>query len=287
MTSAPEAGPARRQPRPDKAIDARRRTAAAKVTAVEKAVKTLGRAGAPITRAGIAQLAGVSRSFTHENDTARKVITDAEARTQARVTDRVETMTAGQEASWRERALDGEDQIRTLRRELTTHRRLVADLMGQLRQPDGTWIEGDRNRLRDQNQQLTAGRDQLAKERNELQRRLDGAQSEHRPPQQPAGQRTISRQSRAAAAPSLSGGAWRWRTHPRLRGIDADRRIWSRPRSAAARGQQTAHRGSGHGFPVELTIVAPTRRYSAIRVACDLNRPHHPAKWVSSALTCR
>ncbi len=43
-----------------------------------------------------------------------------------------------QDASWRERALNGEDQIRTLRRELTIQRRLVADLKSQLRQPDGT-----------------------------------------------------------------------------------------------------------------------------------------------------
>ena len=177
MTTAREAAAPGEQPRPDKAIDARRRAAAAKVTAVEKAVKTLGRAGAPITRAGIAQLAGVSRSFTYENDTARAMITEAQARTQARVTDRVETMTAQQEASWRERALNGEDQIRTLRRALTIQRRLVADLMGQLRQPDGTWVEDDRNRLREQNEHLVAERDRLARERNELQRRLDGARA--------------------------------------------------------------------------------------------------------------
>ena len=119
----------------------------------------------------------MSRSFTYENDQARAMITEAQARTQARVTDRVETMTAQQEASWRERALNGEDQIRTLRRELTIQRRLVADLMGQLRQPDGTWIEDDRNRLRDQNEHLTAERDHLARERNELQRRLEGARA--------------------------------------------------------------------------------------------------------------
>ena len=193
MTTAREAAAPGGQPRPDKAIDARRRAAAAKVTAVEKAVKTLGRAGAPITRAGIAKLAGVSRSFTYENDTARAMITEAQARTQARVTDRVETMTAQQEASWRERALNGEDQIRTLRRELTIQRRLVADLMGQLRQPDGTWVEDDRNRLRDQNEQLLAERDRLARERNELQRRLDGARANN-PPQRPARHRPFPRQ---------------------------------------------------------------------------------------------
>ena len=177
MSNAPDPPQPGKPPRPDKAIDARRRTAAGKVAAVEKAVKTLGRTGAPITRAGVAQLAGVSRSFTYENDKARAIITEARARTQARVSDRVEIMTAQQEASWRERALNAEDQIRTLHSELTTQRRLVADLMGQLRQPDGTWVQDDRDRLQETNEHLVTERDQLAKDRNQLQRRLDGARA--------------------------------------------------------------------------------------------------------------
>lgn len=175
MTGVPES--ASTGNRPEAAIDSRRRAAAAKTTAVAKAVRTLGRAGAPITRASVAHLAGVSRSFTYENATTRALINEAQARSQAKVTDRVEAMTTQQEASWRERALNAEDQLRGIRRELSTQRRLVADLMGQLRQPDGTWIEDDRNRLREQNEQLLAERDRLAKERNEVQRRLEGARA--------------------------------------------------------------------------------------------------------------
>ena len=197
MTTAREAAAPGKQPRPDKAIDARRRAAAAKVTAVEKAVKTLGRAGAPITRAGVAQLAGVSRSFTYENDTARAMITEAQARTQARVTDRVETMTAQQEASWRERALNGEDQIRTLRRALTIQRRLVADLMGQLRQPDGTWIADDRNRLREQNEHLDAEREPPRQGAKRVAAQAGWCQGQHRPPQRPARHRTVPERPRS------------------------------------------------------------------------------------------
>lgn len=177
MISAPQPARPGTPPRPDEAIAARRRAAATKVTAVAKAVKALGRTGAPITRAGVAQLAEVSRSFTYENDEARAMITQAQTRTQARVADRVETITAQQEASWRERALNAEDQVRTMNRELTTQRRLVADLMGQLRQPDGTWVQDDRDRLREANGHLITERDHLATERNELQRRLDGARA--------------------------------------------------------------------------------------------------------------
>jgi hypothetical protein len=147
------------------------------VAAVGKAVKALGRTGAPVTRVGVALLAGVSRSFTYENDTANSMIAEAQTRTQARVEGRIEKRTAQEEAAWRERALNAEDEIRNVRRELATQRQLVGDLLGQLREPDGTWIEHDRNRLRQENEHLLSERTQLLRERNELQRRLDGARA--------------------------------------------------------------------------------------------------------------
>ena len=70
------------KPRPDKAIDARQRDAAAKLAAVRRAVKTVGRSGALVTRTDIARLAGVSRSFTYQNETANTVITSAQSRSQ-------------------------------------------------------------------------------------------------------------------------------------------------------------------------------------------------------------
>ena len=163
--------------RPERAIDARRRAAASKVAAVEKAIKALGRTGAPLTRKVVAHLAGVSRSFTYENDAANRMIEAAQARSQARAEDRIESRTIQQEASWRERALNAEAEIRNLRRELSTQRQLVGDLLGQLREPDGTWIEHDRHRLRQENEHLLSERNQLLRERNEFQRRLDGARA--------------------------------------------------------------------------------------------------------------
>ena len=66
-----------RRPRPQQAIEARKHAAASKVAAVEKAIRVLGRTGVPVTRMGVAQLAGVSRSFTYENDSAKLIITSA------------------------------------------------------------------------------------------------------------------------------------------------------------------------------------------------------------------
>jgi small-conductance mechanosensitive channel len=147
------------------------------LAAVQKAVNLLGRTGAPMTRASVSQLAGVSRSFTYENEEARAIIAAAQARTDASAEGRMEKVTAQQEASWRERALNAEDQLRTLRQELITQRRLVGDLIGQLREPDGTWIEHDRDRLRKENDVLLSERNQLARERDDLQCKLSGARA--------------------------------------------------------------------------------------------------------------
>lgn len=175
--TGPTAQPSPQRARPDKAIEARRLMVTAKVTAVEQAVKAILKAGAPVTKAGVAGLAGVSRSFVYENEQARLLIAAALARTNAREAGRSERMTAHEEASWRERALNAEEGVRELRRAIESERRLVGDLMGQLRQPDGTWIEEDRIRLRDENTRLLSDRQQLVRERNELQRKLDGARA--------------------------------------------------------------------------------------------------------------
>jgi Family of unknown function (DUF6262) len=165
------------KPRPQRAIDARRRDAAAKVTAVDKAVKVIGRTGVPVTRAGAARLAGVSRSFTYENDQADSLIRAAQTRTQTERVERGQQMTAQQEAAWKERALNAEDRIRHLNSELGSQRQLIGDLLGRLREPDGTWLEDERNQLRHDNEALRVERNQFLRERNDLQRKLEGARA--------------------------------------------------------------------------------------------------------------
>lgn len=167
-----EAAP--RGTRPTQAIDARRRDAETKLAAVRKAVTTMGRTGVAINRADIARLSGVSRSFLYQNQDANTLITDAQARTRA-------DLRAGpallQEASWRERALNAEDRTRQLNHELAQQRKLVADVLGQLRDPDGTWLEHDRSRLREENQRLQQEHNQLLAAQRDLQRKLDGARA--------------------------------------------------------------------------------------------------------------
>ena len=64
-----------------------------------------------------------------------------------------------------------------LRRELSAERQMTSDLLGRLRDPDGTWREDNRRQLRHDNERLRSEGDQLLRERNELRRKLDGARA--------------------------------------------------------------------------------------------------------------
>jgi chromosome segregation ATPase len=119
----------------------------------------------------------VSRSFTYQNKDADALIAAAQTRSRATAAGDLHAVTAQQEASWRERALNAEDRVRDLNREIGQERQLVADLLGQLRDPDGTWLAEDRAQLREENQRLLADRNQMLATQRDLQRRLDGARA--------------------------------------------------------------------------------------------------------------
>jgi len=131
---------------------------------------------APSAASGRGLLTSTS-SATRTTPSSARSATVNKQRSQTRQTDRVHTATAQQEASWRERAVNAEEQVRTLNHELARQRQLIADLLGQLRDSDGTWLEHDRTRLREENQRLLHERNQLIAAQHELQRRLDGARA--------------------------------------------------------------------------------------------------------------
>jgi hypothetical protein len=53
----------------------------------------------------------------------------------------------------------------------------VADLLGQLSDPDGTWVEDDREQLRQQNEALRAVLAEERLARSEAERRLEASRS--------------------------------------------------------------------------------------------------------------
>jgi small-conductance mechanosensitive channel len=160
-----------KRPRPERAIKARRADSEAKVQAVERAIRALARAGLPITVSAVATHAQVSRSFVYDNPDAAKVFMAASTRSKAKARAHRDEAMDAETAPWRERALNAEDALRLARSQLVEARREVADLLGQLRDPDGTWLREDRERL-------LRERETLTKERNELRQSLRRAETQ-------------------------------------------------------------------------------------------------------------
>jgi chromosome segregation ATPase len=116
------------------AIAARRAHVQHLLDAVRGALRRMNRDGTRVSVRGVAVLAGVSRTFLYQNPDARRLVDDATAahREQRRDTRQTRYDTAQQEASWRERALNAEDQLRHAHGEIRTLRTRIGELMGQL-----------------------------------------------------------------------------------------------------------------------------------------------------------
>ena len=163
---------------PQAAIDARKKDSLTKLASVEQALKRLLKQKVTeIDKSQLATLAGCSRTFLYQNEDARQLIAQAETRMKASSLKRVRDSDAVEEANWRERALFAEQQLRETRAKNNSLSRTVADLLGQLRDPDGTWVEDDREQLRQQNETLRAALAAERLARSEAERRLEASRS--------------------------------------------------------------------------------------------------------------
>lgn len=160
------------------AIDARKKDSRAKLASVEQALKRLLKQKVTeIDKSHLAALAGCSRTFLYQNEDARKLIARAEIRMKPSPLKDAPASDSVDDANWRERALFAEQQLRTFREKNSSLSRTVADLLGQLRDPDGTWVEDDREQLRQQNETLRAGLAAERLARSEAERRLEASRS--------------------------------------------------------------------------------------------------------------
>lgn len=160
------------------AIEARKKDARTKLASVEQALKRLLKQKVTeVDKSHLAALAGCSRTFLYQNKDARKLIAQAEARIKASPLKDAPAADLVEEANWRERALFAEQQLRALREKNNSLSRTVADLLGQLRDPDGTWVEDDRELLRQQNEALRTALAEERVARSEAERRLEASRS--------------------------------------------------------------------------------------------------------------
>lgn len=163
---------------PHAAIDARKKDSRAKLVSVEQALKRLLKQKVTeIDKSHLAALAGCSRTFLYQNKDARKLVAQAEIRIRSSPVKGAPASDSVDEANWRERALFAEQQLRTFREKNNSLSRTVADLLGQLRDPDGTWVEDDREQLRQQNEILRAALATERLARSEADRRLEASRS--------------------------------------------------------------------------------------------------------------
>lgn len=158
MTQPTTASPLRRTRH---ALLARRARTEASLAGVQESVDRMLKDKTAITMAAVARRAGVSQTFLYDNPEARQIIVTATAKAAGRRAEGHEAERKALEASWRERALNSEDTLKSAHAEILRQREQIAELLGQIRDLNTGWTEDDRIRMTTENLALKrATRDQ-------------------------------------------------------------------------------------------------------------------------------
>jgi hypothetical protein len=165
--------------RPVEAIQQRARRSVECEQRVRKALVKLAKTGAPFTVENICDLAGVGKTFIYDkrHPELTKTVLAARDASQITATTRAEKNVDKQTASWRERALNAEALSKKLRMDIKDRDARIADLTGQLYDPDGTHLADENARLRDLLVTLNKNLHEAQLERHTLRRSLDGARA--------------------------------------------------------------------------------------------------------------
>ena len=160
--------------RPVEAIEERSRRSAECERRVRKALTKLTKARIPFTVETVCPLAGVGKTFIYDkrHPELTGAVLSARDASQAAVMTRAEQNVDEHTASWRERALNAEALGKQLRAALKERDARIADLTGQLYDPDGTHLADENARLRDLILGLNANLQQIQLENNNLRRSL-------------------------------------------------------------------------------------------------------------------
>ncbi|WP_327241759.1 DUF6262 family protein [Streptomyces sp. NBC_01320] len=165
------------EPRTAAALAARRRKTEAALERVHQAIARLRREKAQVSVAALARRADVSRTFLYDNVEARAAVAAAmtqpgelQSRTLAEQDDE-------REATWRERALNAEDALKTAHTEILTQRTRIGELLGQISDLQAEWTEGTIQRITTENTTLKQRVRQLTTDNRTLDERLKAARS--------------------------------------------------------------------------------------------------------------
>ena len=159
------------------AVAARRRKTQAALARVRDVLARMRREKIPVTVAAVSRRAGVSRTFLYSNPEARAALADAMADTHARKAHDLADRDTGQEATWRERALNAEDALKAAHVEILQQRDRIGELLGQVRELEAEWTQEAIQRVTTENTTLKQRVRQLTADTRTLDERLKAARS--------------------------------------------------------------------------------------------------------------
>lgn len=165
------------EPRTAAALAARRRKTEAALERVHQAIARLRREKAQISVAAVARRADVSRTFLYDNVEARAAVAAAMTQAGDHRSRTLAEQDTEHEATWRERALNAEDALKAAHTEILTQRTRIGELLGQIRDLQDEWTEGDIQRITTENTTLKQRVRRLTTDNRTLDERLKAARS--------------------------------------------------------------------------------------------------------------
>jgi chromosome segregation ATPase len=159
------------------AAAARRSSTQAALARVRDALARMRREKTPATVAAVSRRAGVSRTFLYSNPEARELLADATAGTRACTAQDLASHDGGQEAAWRERALNAEAALKATHAEIARQRERIGELLGQVRDLEAEWTQDAIQRITTDNTTLKQRVRQLTADNRTLDERLKAARS--------------------------------------------------------------------------------------------------------------
>jgi chromosome segregation ATPase len=169
--------PARSEPRTAAALAARHRDTQAAHGRVRDAIARLRREKTPVSVAVVARRAGVSRTFLYTNPDAKTAVAEAIRESVDQRSRLLAQADDSHEATWRERALNAEDALKTAHAEILAQRTRIGELFGQIRDLEAEWTQDDVQRITAENTTLKQRVRQLTAENRTLDERLKAARS--------------------------------------------------------------------------------------------------------------
>jgi chromosome segregation ATPase len=169
--------PARSAPRTAAALAARHRDALAALGRVRDTIARLRREKASVSVAVVARRAGVSRTFLYTNTDAKTAVAEAIREAGDQRSRLLAEADDSREATWRERALNAEDVLKTAHAEIGAQRSRIGELLGRIRDLEAEWTQDAVQRITYENTTLKQRVRQLSTDNRTLDERLKAARS--------------------------------------------------------------------------------------------------------------